>query len=77
MLQWLRLFASNSGVMGSVPGQGIRIPRATQLIIIIIIIIIIIGQTDLMCPLICGTEKDLCSIYIVLCSIYVVLPPKI
>ena len=73
MLQWLRLFASNSGVMGSVPGQGIRIPRATQLIIIIIII----GQTDLMCPLICGTEKDLCSIYIVLCSIYVVLPPKI
>ena len=29
MVQWLRFWASNAGVTGSIPGQGIKIPHAT------------------------------------------------
>ena len=28
VVQWLRLWASNPGVVGSIPGQGIKIPQA-------------------------------------------------
>ena len=63
VVQWLRLYFWCRGL----GFQGTQLK----------IIIIIMGQTDLMCPLICGTEKDLCRIYVVLCSIYVVLLPKI
>ena len=30
MVQWLRFGAANAGGMGSTPGQGTRIPRASQ-----------------------------------------------
>ena len=30
MAQWLRFGAANAGGMGSTPGQGTRIPRASQ-----------------------------------------------
>ena len=29
-VQWLRFYASSSGGTGSVPGQGTKIPHATQ-----------------------------------------------
>ena len=29
VVQWLRLRASNAGGMGSIPGQGTKIPHAT------------------------------------------------
>ena len=29
-VQWLRLCASSAGGMGSIPGQGTKIPHATQ-----------------------------------------------
>ena len=30
VVQWLRLHASNAGGMGSIPGQGTKIPHAAQ-----------------------------------------------
>ena len=30
VVQWLRLHASNAGGMGSIPGQGTKIPQAMQ-----------------------------------------------
>ena len=30
VVQWLKLYASNSGGIGSIPGQGTKIPHATQ-----------------------------------------------
>ena len=30
LTQWLKLYASNSGGGGSIPGQGTKIPHATQ-----------------------------------------------
>ena len=30
MVQWLRLRASTAGVMGSIPGGGIKIPHAVN-----------------------------------------------
>ena len=30
MVQWLRLCASNAGGMGSIPGQGTKIPHTIQ-----------------------------------------------
>ena len=30
VVQWLRLHASNAGGMGSIPGQGTKIPHASQ-----------------------------------------------
>ena len=30
MFQRLRLYASNAGGMGSIPGQGVKIPHAVQ-----------------------------------------------
>ena len=29
-VQWLRLHASNAGILGLIPGQGTKIPHATQ-----------------------------------------------
>ena len=30
VVQWLRLHASNAGGMGSIPGQGTKIPHASR-----------------------------------------------
>ena len=30
VVQWLRLLAPNAGGMGPIPGQGTKIPQATQ-----------------------------------------------
>ena len=30
MVQWLRLWASNVAIMGSIPGQGTEIPHAVR-----------------------------------------------